>query len=296
MSIAAFETVRIVTSCLIYEQFLFIYGRNTLVTLIKAAIENYEFLPVEGRTIVTILNLAMIIDMKLVLLLATRLIHSYTFYPSKCKHPIRYGIFCIFLKITFVITLGCVYQLYEIQRILILMLFVYEYIRTIVLVRKLTLLLYQRYFDAYFHEYQHSSVVAYHRQCYQRFKMASIFYIIYSTFRLLHYLNLNLSPIIHALLNNYKFLIHALNISQSTNDSVSWDNLIFVNINHIAIPLIPFQIVLESSFHTLPYLFVTLAYIFKAMRGAYISRNFTFRSDLIKHLLIKNNSAYLYHH
>ena len=125
------------------------------------------------------------------------------------------------LKIIVISILGSVVQLIILQRIITFLLFSYEVIRNIVLMNKLSLLLYQRYFDARFHEYHPSSVVAYYKRSYFEFRIASSLYIISILFHTISLFIESFYPFILMILTNPKWLQHVYNIPIEKHHFVS---------------------------------------------------------------------------
>ena len=107
-------------------------------------------------------------------LITAHFIEGYTFFPSKCKHPVCYGFIRLSFEISVMMALCSVVQLFIFMLIVGVLLCVFEYIRLIKLSYKLCRLLHQRYFDARFHENQHPNVVRYYRQIHFEFKIGSI--------------------------------------------------------------------------------------------------------------------------
>ena len=143
------------------------------------------------RLFITLVSCVVIIILSMVSLITKCLIQYYSYYSTNQKHPIRHGILRLSLKIIVISILGSVVQLMILQRIIVFLLYSHEVIRNIVLMRKLSRLLYQRYFDARFHEYHHSSVVAYYKRSYFEFKIASFFYILFRCSFILFLVTLN---------------------------------------------------------------------------------------------------------
>ena len=166
----------------------------------------------EYRLVVTLVCCVIITMFSMVSLITTCLIQHYAYYSSNHKHPIRHGILRLFLKIIVISLLGSVVQLVILQRLVGYSLLFYEAIRNIVLMRKLVRLLYQRYFDARFHEYHHSSIVAYYKQSYFELRIASPLYFTSLFFHMISILIQNFYPIILTMLTNPKWLQHVYNI------------------------------------------------------------------------------------
>ena len=179
------------------------------------------------------------------------------------------------------------------QRIIALLLYSHEVIRNIVLMRKLSRLLYQRYFDARFHEYHHSSVVAYYKRSYFEFKIASSLYIISLLFHVISCYIESFYPIILMILTNPKWLQHVYNIPIDKDHFVSSLNWTLLSVNQIMVILLNVSLFLGLFFLIIPYFFVTLSFSYKFLKRAYTQRNYTFRSESVQKMLIRNNNAYM---
>ena len=245
------------------------------------------------RLILTLIYCVNIMILNLVSLITTCLIQYYAYYSSKQKHPIFHGIFRLSLKIIVISILGSVVQLIMIRQIIGFLLCCYEVTRNIVLMRKLVLLLYQRYFDARFHEYHNSSVVAYYKQSYFEFRIASSFYITSLLFHTIYLFIQTFFPMILTILTNPKWLQHVYNIPIDNDHFVSSLNWTLLSVNQIMVILLNTSLVLGLFFLTIPYFFVTLSFFYKQLKRMYTRRNYTFRSDLVQKMLIRNNNAYI---
>ena len=246
------------------------------------------------RLVSTLTYCLVLMMLNMVSFITTYLIQYYAYYSSNKKHPIFHGIFRLSLKIIVISILGSVVQLIMIQLIIGFLLYCYEITRNIVLMRKLVSLLYQRYFDARFHEYHPPSVVAYYKRSYLEFRIASSLYITSLLFHTISLLIETFYPIILMILTNPKWLQHVFNIPIEKDQFVDWLNWTLLSVNQIMVILMATSFTLGLFFMIIPYLFVTLSFFYKLLKRIYTRRNYTFRSDLVQKMLIRNNNAYMY--
>ena len=245
------------------------------------------------RLCFTLITCVVIMMLNMVSLITTCLIQYYTYYSSNQKHTILHGIFRLSLKIIVISILSSVVQLIMIQRIIGFLLYCYEVTRNIVLMRKLVSLLYQHYFDARFHECHRSSVVAYYKQSYFEFRIASLLYITSFLFHTISCLIETFYPIILMIITNPKWIQHVYNVPINKDHFVSRFNWTLLSVNQIMVILLNTSLALGLFFLVIPYFFVTLSFFYKLLKRTYTRRNYTFRSDLVQKMLIKNNEAYM---
>ena len=249
----------------------------------------------EVRLYTTLIICVLIIILNIVSLITTCLIQYYAYYSSQQKHPIRHGILRLFLKIIVISILGSVEQLTILQQIIGFLMYLYEAIRNIVLMRKLVQLLYQRYFDSRFHEYHPSSVVAYYKQSYFEFRIASSLYTTSLFFHVITFFIESFYPIILMILTNPKWFQHVYNIPIDKDHFVSSLNWTLLCVSQIMTILLNISYAAGLFFLIIPYFFVTLSFCYKSLKRVYKQRNYTFRSDLVQKMLTRHNNAYMSH-
>ena len=189
-----------------------------------------------------------------------------------------------------------VVQLVILQRVIAVLLLVYEYIRLVRLSRRLSPLLYQRYFDARFHEYQHATIYVYYKQVYWEFRIGSGIVLTSLFFQLLAFTIMSLYPIALTILTNPKWFNKVYNIHGTVDYFVAYYNWDLLCFDQVLVMVVVVSISIGVFLPTVPYSSVTFAFFFKLAR-VFIKRHrgyskYSFRPDLIEEMINGHNDAY----
>ena len=220
-------------------------------------------------------------------------IKCYEFYPSKCKHPVRYGFIRLSIKIFVILLLSSVIQLLILKRVVVVILILYEYVKLIRLSRKLCRILYQRYFDARFHENKHQNIVIYYKQIHSQFKIGTTILLTSFFFHLFSLVIGCLYPILLTFLTDTKWFNLVYNIPVPMDYLVPWYDWTLMSVEQVVIMISSASLGLGSFIITVPYLFVTCLHIMRVIRKAIKYRNSSFRSELIKKMIEDHNCYYI---
>ena len=222
-------------------------------------------------------------------------IECYAFYPSKCRHPVRYGFIRLGAKVSVIMLLSSVVQLLIFQRVVGVFLYVYEYIRLIRLSRKLSLVLHQRYFDARFHENQHARIVMYYKQIHFEFRIGTTVVLTSIFFHLISLVIEGFYPIVLTVLTNPRWFNLVYSIPVPMEYFVPWDNWVLMSVDQIMVMVLGTSVGVAFFIITVPYLFVTCVHVIKLIKKVKKNRDYTrysFRSDLIEKMIYKHNTDY----
>ena len=238
----------------------------------------------------------MIAMVDIISLVTVCLIECYAYYPSKYKHPVRYGFIRLGVKLSVVMLFSCITQLVLLQRVIVAPLLVYEYIRLARLSRRLHLLLYQRYFDARFHEYQNARIYLYYKQVYVEFSIGSALVLTSLFFHIFTTIIMSLYPIVLTILTTPKWFNRVYSIPVTEEYFVAFNNWDLSSFSQVMVILVNSSVGIGTFIITFPYLLVTLVFFCKLFKRIVQSfpaySGYSFRPDLIKEMIERNNSAY----
>ena len=221
------------------------------------------------------------------------LIERYTYYPSKCKRPVRYGFTRLSLKLTIVVVLSSAVQFIPIKELFTNSVLVYEYIRLIMLTRKLTGLLYKRSFDARHHKYQGATVVAIYNRMYREYKISSTLLLTALFFQLLAIQLSKVYVMALTLLSNPQWFHQVYNIPIHIDCIVEWNNWALRSADKVVNTITGVSIAIGFFLLAVPYLVVTCTYLYRTVvrRNAGYGKH-SFPSSLIEKMIDRHNSAY----
>ena len=253
-----------------------------------------SLISIENRFLSGFVISAIITMIDIISMITVCFIECYAYYPSKCRHPVRYGFIRLGAKVSVIMLLSSVVQLLILQRVVGVFLFIYEYIRLIRLSRKLSLVLHQRYFDARFHENQHASIVMYYKQIHFEYRIGTTVVLTSIFFHLIYIIIGSLYPIVLTVLTNPRWFNLVYSIPVPMEYFVPWDNWVLMSVDQIMVMILGTSMGLAFFIITIPYLFVTCLYFMKMIKKAKKNREYTkysFRSDLIEKIN-KHNRDY----
>ena len=225
-------------------------------------------------------------------LITAHFIERYTFFPSKCKHPVCYGFIRLSFKISVIMALCSVVQLFIFMLLVGVLLCVFEYIRLIKLSYKLCRLLHQRYFDARFHENQHPNVVRYYRQIHFEFKIGSIIILTSLFFELISIIIECLYPIVLTAIIYPNWFNLVYNIHVPMEYTVPWHNWVILSVNQVMVMISGGSISVSLFIVAVPYFLITCLFFVRKVSRIMKNRRYTFRSELIQRLIEKHNNNY----
>ena len=223
------------------------------------------------------------------------LIERYTYYPSQCKHPVRYGFIRLGLKLGIVVVLSFAVQLTLFKGLFINFILVYEYIRLVILTRKLVSLLYKRYFDARIHEYQNAAVVAIYKRVYWEYRIGSALLLTALFFQLFAILFGWVYVVILTLLCNTQWLQQVYNIPIHVKYIVDWNNWALRSADRVVNTIIGVSTALGFFLLAVPYLVVTCNYVYRAivrLRAGNMGYSKHSLGCHINEMIEEHNSAY----
>ena len=247
---------------------------------------------IKYRLLHGVLASAIISMLDIISLITAHFIERYTFFPSKCKHPVCYGFIRLSFKISVMMALCSVVQLFIFMLIVGVLLYVFEYIRLIKLSYKLCRLLHQRYFDARFHENQHPNVVRYYRQIHFEFKIGSIIILTSLFFELISIIIQCLYPIVLTAIIDPNWFNLVYNIHIQMEYTVPWNNWVILSVDQVMVMIMGVSMGVFLFILTVPYFLITCLFFVKKINKIRKYRYYTFRSELIQGMIERHNDNY----